>query len=171
MACGRCVLPGNVSPFLPQQTVAAFFGTVALSDGTTFTFDHKGRFHSERLDDLKAPPPPPETASTPQRQGSIDYAELRRQVSISQVLELIGWKPVKSMGGQLRGPCPIHRSERENSRIFSVNLKKNAFQCFKCGEKGNQLDLYVAVTGLPLYEVSLDLCDRLGIDVPWILEQ
>ena len=38
------------------------------------------------------------------------------------------------------------------------------FQCFGCGGKGNQLDLYVALTGLPIFEAALDLARRLQID-------
>jgi len=99
----------------------------------------------------------------------IDYAELRRRVSIGQVLELVGFRPSGRRGGQLRGPCPVHGSRRKKSRSFSVDLERNIYQCFKasCGSKGNQLDLYVAVTGLPLYEAAIDLCDRLSIEVPW----
>jgi hypothetical protein len=114
--------------------------------------------------------PPP--AALPRRpapaRGGIDYALLRRQVTISQVLELIDFHPVSRSGSQVRGPCPVHRSSSEKSRVFSVNLEKNTYQCFgrKCGSKGNQLDLYVAVTGLPIYEAALELCEKLGIDVP-----
>lgn len=96
----------------------------------------------------------------PGRSFVIDYAELRREVSIAAVLELIGWMPVSRKGDQVRGPCPIHRSENTHSRSFSVNLKKNAFQCFGCGKKGNQLDLYMFVTSQTLYQAAKDLTTR-----------
>ena len=56
----------------------------------------------------------------------------------------------------------------ENSRIFSANLDRSIYRCFKpgCGSKGNQLDLYAAVTGLSLYEGSIEVCQQLDIDVP-----
>jgi len=99
----------------------------------------------------------------------IDYAALRQLVSISQVLQVIEFAPTGRSGVQVRGPCPIHKSTRPRSRIFSANLDRNIYQCFKasCGSKGNQLDLYAAVTGLPLYEAATQLCNKLHLDVPW----
>jgi DNA primase len=85
---------------------------------------------------------------------------------MSRVLELLHWSPVAEHGGQLRGPCPVHASSAPQSRSFSVNVEKHTFQCFGCKACGNQLDLYSAVTRLPLYEAALDLCQRLGIEAP-----
>lgn len=100
--------------------------------------------------------------------GPIDFAELRRQVTIRQVLELLQWQPVSQHGPQWRGPCPVHRSSSEQSRSFSVNAEKHVFRCFKpkCDAKGNQLDLYALATGLPLLEAAHLLCQRLGIAAP-----
>jgi len=118
----------------------------------------------------KCPPGSPEaetknsSRSRPRR--AIDFAELRRQVTIAQVLEIISWKPCSRRGCQLRGPCPVHKSQRQKSRIFSVNLERNAYQCFSCGSKGNQLDLYMAVTGLPVYEAAAEICEKAGAEVP-----
>ena len=96
--------------------------------------------------------------------GGIDFQTLRSLAPMSAVLELLGWTPVSQNGPQLRGPCPIHRSSSENSRSFSVNIEKQAFQCFGCGKKGNQLDLVAAITGLPLLEAAWTLAERLAID-------
>jgi DNA primase len=107
-------------------------------------------------------------ARLPTSQHGIDFKALREMVSIRQVLELVGWVPVARNGPQARGPCPIHKSSRERSRSFSVNLEKNLFQCFGCGEKGNQLDLWMAVTGLSVYDAARDLADRLHLDTQLI---
>lgn len=116
---------------------------------------------------------PPSSSAAPQatparKRQAIDFAELRRQVSISQVLELLRFQPAGRSGNQVRGPCPIHGSSSPKSRSFSANLEKNTYQCFakSCRSKGNQLDLYVATSGLPIYEAALELCEKLGIDVP-----
>ncbi len=37
----------------------------------------------------------------------IDYHQLRQQVSMPQVLGLIGFQATRRRGPQLRGPCPI----------------------------------------------------------------
>ena len=95
----------------------------------------------------------------------INYADIRRQISIADVLELIGWKPVKKHRRQLRGPCPIHRSG-SGSVIFAVNIDRDIWYCHskKCKSGGNQLDLYAAVTEQSTYRATVDLCHRLGID-------
>jgi DNA primase len=87
-------------------------------------------------------------------------------VTIAQVLKLANFVSVESSGDQVRGPCPVHVSTSSNSRSFSANLRKNAFRCFKCGVQVNQLDLWVKISGLPLHEAAIDLCNRLGIDPP-----
>jgi DNA primase len=96
----------------------------------------------------------------------IDYARVRLQIEIAVVLDLIGFQPVESSGDQVRGPCPIHGSTSPMSRSFSANLEKNTVQCFKCGAAGNQLDLWMAVSKLPLPDAARQLCVQAGIEVP-----
>jgi len=101
----------------------------------------------------------------------IDFHLLRSLITIRQVLALVAWEPVgRARGSQLRGPCPVHRSG-DGSRVFSVHLEKNIYRCFKCGSQGNQLDLHVALTRLPLREAALDLCRRLAIEPPTLPQQ
>ena len=97
----------------------------------------------------------------------IDLALLRRQLSLAQVLELVGFRALTRRGPQLRGPCPVHGSASPRSRSFAVHLERHCWQCFRCGAGGNALDLYLAVTKLPLYNGALQLCARLGLAVPW----
>jgi len=82
------------------------------------------------------------------------------------VLVLLDWTPVAAAGAQQRGPCLIHGSASPQSRSLSVNLAKNTFQCFGCGQKGNQLDLFALATGLPIYQAAIELCRRSGIEPP-----
>lgn len=98
---------------------------------------------------------------------SVDFQAVRRAVSIAQVLEVIGFEPTERRGDQWRGPCPVHGSKSPKSRSFSVNLRKNAFRCFRCGAAGNQLDLWKTLSGMDLYEATLALCERLGVDIPY----
>jgi DNA primase len=98
----------------------------------------------------------------------IRFAELRAQIGLAGVLDLIGFVPQTAFQGQLRGPCPVHRSTSPHSRSFSANLARHVYRCFKCGSAGNQLDLYAAVTGLPVFEAALTLCQELHRDVPWV---
>jgi transposase len=101
-----------------------------------------------------------------QRSARLEFAELRRQVSMEQVLRALNWWDcLKGSKAQRRGPCPIHEAPGTKSRCFSVNLEKNIFQCFDstCGGKGNALDLWSKTQGMPLPEAARDLANRLGI--------
>ena len=98
----------------------------------------------------------------------VDFQAVRSMVPIAQVLALIGFVPRESSGEQLRGPCPVHRSTSPRSRTFSVNLRQNAYRCFKCGSVGNQLDLWAALSKTDLHTATVDLCERLHLDIPWI---
>jgi DNA primase len=96
------------------------------------------------------------------------FRQVRALVSLADVLELVGFVPQSSVGDQVRGPCPVHRSADPRSRSFSANLKAHVYQCFKCGSAGNQLDLYAAVMRLRVFEAAVALCERLHREVPWV---
>jgi DNA primase len=98
----------------------------------------------------------------------VDFDGIRSAVSMSQVLELIGFQPTSRRGPQLRGACPLHESSSRRSRSFSVNLASNRFYCFRCRMRGNQIELWAAVRKATVYAASVELCDRLRIEIPWL---
>jgi len=98
--------------------------------------------------------------------AGIDFRVIRWQVPMATVLKLLGFVPSQRRGDQLRGPCPVHAPRSPRSRSFAANLSKNACHCFRCGMSGNQLDLWAAATGQPLYQAAIDLCQRLHRPVP-----
>ena len=102
--------------------------------------------------------------------AGVDFKAVRSKISMKQVLALLGFVPQVESDDQLRGPCPLHGSTSGRSRSFSASLAKNAYRCFKCGSAGNQLDLWAAAQTMTLYDAALDLCKRLGVEVPWIRE-
>jgi len=94
--------------------------------------------------------------------GSIDYAYLREQITLEQVLSHLGYLDhLQGRGAQRYGPCPFHVAKRERSRSFSVNLKKHVFRCCDptCHLQGNALDLWALAHRLPLYEAAIDLAE------------
>jgi DNA primase len=97
---------------------------------------------------------------------SIDFAELRRRIPIRRVLELAGFRAVRSCGAELRGPCPIHGSHSCRSRSFAANLEKNVFRCFHCGAAGNVLDLWAALNQTDVYRAAISLCEQLALELP-----
>ncbi len=92
--------------------------------------------------------------------GSVDYAYLREQITIEQVLSHLGYLDrLRGAGTERRGPCPLHGATRERSRSFTVNFTKHVFNCChpECRAHGNALDLWAAAHHLPLYEAALYL--------------
>ena len=100
----------------------------------------------------------------------IHFARVRALIPLADVLNLVGFVPCETSRDQVRGPCPVHHSISPTSPSFSANLTRHIYTCFRCGSKGNQLDLYPAVTGLSLFEAAIALCEQLGGEVPWMQE-
>ncbi len=98
----------------------------------------------------------------------VDFESLRNEITMSEVLDQLGFTPASRSGSQLHGPCPLHRSSSSRSRSFSVNLDTGRYYCHKCKSRGNQLELWAAVHDLKIYDAAIDLCHALGKDVPWI---
>jgi hypothetical protein len=98
----------------------------------------------------------------------IDLRQARSEIRLAVVLELLGWRGRERSGGQVRGPCPVHRSSSPGSRSFSAHLGRNVWRCFVCAAKGNALDLWARATGQELYPAVLELYRQLGRAVPWL---
>jgi DNA primase len=86
----------------------------------------------------------------------IDFAHLKRQLTMAQALDLLG--RLRGSGPQRQGPCPLHRGDGRG-RSFSVNLDENVFQCFDagCSHKGDVIDLWASVNSMSLREAAIDL--------------
>ena len=98
---------------------------------------------------------------------AIDFRRLRADVSMTQVLDLLGFVIAERWGAQVRGECPLHEaSARGKHRSFSAHVDGKKFPCFKCGASGNHLDLWAKASKKSVYEAALDLCARLNIDPP-----
>jgi DNA primase len=98
--------------------------------------------------------------------SGIDYSALRRRLRLGQVLELLNFVPATRCGAPVRGPCPVHGSHTPQSRSLAAHREWHCWHCFRCGAGGNALDLWMAVTRLPVYAAALDLCRWLHLDVP-----
>ena len=96
----------------------------------------------------------------------IDYRQLRQQITMREILDLIGFQPTSRHGSQLRGPCPIPGCSSASDRSFSVHLARQVYHCFACRSRGNPLDLWAAVRGLPIHQAAMDLCHVTNLDPP-----
>jgi transposase len=96
----------------------------------------------------------------------VDFAHVKSQLSLTQVLDHLGLLTrLRGSGPQRRGACPLHRGDGRG-RTFSVNLDANVFQCFvkECGQKGDVIDLWSVLHGLSLREAALDLVRTFGLE-------
>jgi DNA primase len=98
----------------------------------------------------------------------VDFNRVRAEITMEQVLSLLGFQPSQRSGAQWYGSCPLHESTSGRRRSFSVNVAIGRYLCHGCHSHGNQLELWAAATKLPLHQAAVDLCRRLGRDVPWI---
>ena len=151
------------APALPQHTSA----TAAAPGGNETAVGHKRDLPAEEVVTTAtatvAPPPSPvkPPANRPAR-PKVDFAFLRQQVTLEQVLRHLGlFDTLRGRGLQRRGPCPIHGQPHDTQPTFSAHLGKHIYQCFhaECGAQGNVLDLWAAVPKLPLYEAALHLAE------------
>jgi DNA primase len=98
----------------------------------------------------------------------LDFRQARAELRLGEVLQLLGWTARARRGAQVRGACPVHRSESATSRVFSAHLERGVWQCFRCGAAGNALELWARVTGQGIYQAVRDLYRRLGRALPWL---
>jgi DNA primase len=98
----------------------------------------------------------------------IDFREARARLPLAAVLDLLGFVPHRRAGDQVRGACPVHGSRESRGRSLVAHLGRGVWHCFRGGAGGNVLDLWAAVTRLPLHAAALDRCRRLGREVPWL---
>ena len=101
----------------------------------------------------------------------IDFSELKRQVSIHDVLARYNFldRLEEKRGGKLVGPCPIHGGKGKAS--FNVDLGKNIWNCFSaCNGGGNVLDLVMKVEDCEIREAGEKLAEWFGLEFERSLE-
>jgi hypothetical protein len=97
---------------------------------------------------------------------SIDFAHVKRQLSMQRVLDQLGLTAkLRGSGPQRKGACPIHRGD-QRGRTFSVNLDEQVFYCHHaaCGRKGDVIDLWASVNGMSLREAAIDLVHTFSLE-------
>ena len=91
---------------------------------------------------------------------SLDYDRIKSEIKLREVLDHLGWRPIWSCGERRRGPCPIHGSTSERSRIFAVSGDR--WFCHKCKVGGGWLELWMRIYKLSVYPATLNACAALG---------
>lgn len=96
----------------------------------------------------------------------IDLSALKRAVPLSRVLSLMGYVRMDVSRTRFRGYCPLRCGAA--SRCCGFDMAKSIWHCFACGKAGNQLDLWMLHTRLSVYQASVDLCYKAGVEVPFL---
>ncbi len=153
----------------PGQQIVEPATTTAHEDGTE---DAAGRNQAQEVDS------PAVTAANdvvgneamvvnevPSTQHYLDFAHVRSQVSVEEMLEYLGLRDsLRPSNGELRGPCPIHSKETDKRRRhFAVNPSKNVFRCFSCDAQGNHLDLWAKLHDQTIYEAAQDVVQKFNL--------
>jgi hypothetical protein len=99
-----------------------------------------------------------------QKQEWVDFKKVKAAVDMQMVLDHYGIKGLARHGDELRGPCPIHKGS-SRSKTFTVNVKKNAFNCFSsdCKARGNILDFVAAMECCQIVDAAIKLSDWFSV--------
>jgi DNA primase len=100
--------------------------------------------------------------------SGIDFNRLRHEITMAQVLDLLGFECTRRRRDQWYGYCPLHECEPKHRRAFSVNVTIGCYYCHKCGSRGDQFTLWAEATQTPIRQATINLCRQLRQDVPWI---
>lgn len=102
----------------------------------------------------------------------VNFEKVREQVSLSDVLRLLDFEPTSVRGDQVRGRCPLHGTSEDGDRgrghAFSANVRLGRYRCFKCGSRGHALELWCSARQISLFAGTIELCELLDVEVPWI---
>ncbi len=124
--------------------------------------DRKRKPETAKQRRRELPKPQPEI----DKRVSIDFETFKNALKIVDVLKLLGFQEQSRNGSQVRGACPFHRSTHQAINCFSVIIEEQMFHCFKCHRKGNALDLWMLSCKKPIYQATIELCEKLNITLP-----
>ncbi|MCH7667446.1 MAG: hypothetical protein IH936_16155 [Acidobacteria bacterium] len=97
------------------------------------------------------------------RSGWIDFAAVKQQVSIEQVLEHYGLlDDLEEKDDGYKGACPMY--EHRSKSPFHVTTSKNLWFCHACEEGGNVVDLVVEMEECGAKVAALKLAEWFGIE-------
>src|SRR5664279_5020872 len=91
----------------------------------------------------------------------IDFAKLKTEVSIVDVLTMLAVANLKKQGEQLRGCCPVHRGTSD--REFVVTPVKQAYYCFGCKSGGDVIKLVAGVNKCSQQQAAFQIARHFGI--------
>ena len=84
--------------------------------------------------------------------------EIRSRIDIA---DLIGaYVPLKHAGGSYKACCPFHH---EKTPSFTVNVERQRYHCFGCGEDGDIFTFLMKHNGLTFVDAVQQLAEKAGV--------
>lgn len=85
--------------------------------------------------------------------------EIKARINLADLIEEYGLS-VRRMGTSAKLCCPFHK---EKTPSFHINLERNIYKCFGCGESGDVLSFVQKYEGLTFIDALQKLAERAGI--------
>jgi len=92
----------------------------------------------------------------------VDFQQIKTNIGIVQVLDMLGVKSLKPHGEALRGHCPC--CKEGNDRAFVVTPAKNSFYCFSERKGGDVIELASRYYRIPQREAAQRIAAHFGIN-------
>jgi DNA primase len=91
---------------------------------------------------------------------TIDLDRLKQAMPIMDLASFLG---LEIRGRQAR--CYNSQAHKHNDRSFSLGLdiQRNRYKCFACGEQGSIIDLFMAIKGVDLSQAIKELAEMIGL--------
>lgn len=95
---------------------------------------------------------------------NIDQNTIDEVIRKSDIVDIIGkYLKLKRSGSNYFACCPFHK---EKSASFSINVNKQFFHCFGCGESGNVITFIMKHNGLDFVNAVKSLASISGVIIP-----
>jgi DNA primase len=96
------------------------------------------------------------------KENWVDFKSIKAAVSMEMMLARYSVNWLRRKDDELRGRCPIHQGEGQDT--FHVNVGKNVFNCFSCKKRGNVLDFVSAMEKCTVRDAGLKITEWFSVD-------
>ena len=96
--------------------------------------------------------------------STISAEGIKQSLSIDSVARHLGISGLKQSGDRLQGACPSGHTSKKGM-CFNINLEKNYYNCFHCGEGGDVIRLVEFVKEISFREAMNWLIAEFNIDI------
>ncbi len=91
--------------------------------------------------------------------SSDQLMEIKSRINLAELIESYGLA-VRRTGSSAKVCCPFHK---EKTPSFHINLERNIYKCFGCGESGDALSFVQKYEGLTFIDALKKLADQAGV--------